>query len=414
MLEQTVIIAGGQGSRLKPLINNTPKLLMDINGLKMIDHQIDYLQKNSIKKIHFCLGFGSDKILDYIQSKEINYTYSIEESPLVTYGALANSKKYLYSKFFVLYSDILTNFDIQKNYRKFYSLNSDFHLILRYTNHPNDSDIITITDTKNVIGINKSSDLNYPYMPIGNTALFFGKQSAIQTKNLNIPSDIFKDYLKINKGNYKITGSFSIDYIRDIGTVDRYKSEVPQYSSKIKKPYKVALLDRDGTLIEDQGNENKINKLKFKEQSLDILSYLQENYYKIFLISNQPGIAKGFFSFKDVERFHAELQHQLIKKGFEPLDGIYFCPHHPEAGHKGEIKKLKVVCDCRKPSIGLVEEIKRDHDLRNSQFIVLGDTFSDYELSLKLNANFYLIKSELTEMEKFLNLNIKPHETNVI
>jgi histidinol phosphatase-like enzyme len=72
------------------------------------------------------------------------------------------------------------------------------------------------------------------------------------------------------------------------------------------------------------------------------------------------------------------------------------------------------VCDCRKPSIGLVEEIKRDHDLRNSQFIVLGDTFSDYELSLKLNANFYLIKSELTEMEKFLNLNIKPHETNVI
>ena len=114
MLEQAVIIAGGKGTRLKPLLNSTPKILLDIENEKLIDFQIDYLHSNNINKIHFCLGFGSEEILEHLTKRNIDYTYSLESKPLGTYGALANAKKHLDSKFFVLYGDILTNFNIQK------------------------------------------------------------------------------------------------------------------------------------------------------------------------------------------------------------------------------------------------------------------------------------------------------------
>ncbi len=408
MLEQAVIIAGGKGTRLKPLLENTPKILLDIEDEKLIDIQINYLYKNKISKIHFCLGYGSDQILDHLIKKDINFTYSLENKPLGTYGALANAKKFLDTKFFVLYGDILTNFNIQKGYQKFKQRRSDFHLIVRHTNHPEDSDIVLLSDKNEVIDITRSSELAFPYMPLGNTALFFGRKKAIDLNYQNIPIDIFKNYLKSNIEKYKITAALSSDYIRDIGTLERYKKEIKNFREQIKKPYKVALIDRDGTIIEDQGNENNLSKIRFRTKTLKILSYLQDNYYKIFMISNQPGIAKGFFTFEDLEKFNSKLQHELIKNKLRPLDGIYICPHHPEKGHVGEIKKLKIVCNCRKPEIGLFTDILKDHDLENSTFILFGDTVVDYELSKKLGIPFFLIESHLTEKDKFYNLEINP------
>lgn len=403
-----MIIAGGKGTRLKPLLNMTPKILLDIENEKLIDFQIDYLHSNNINKIHFCLGFGSEEILEHLTKRNIDYTYSLENKPLGTYGALANAKKHLDNNFFVLYGDILTNFNIQKGYQKFIKLKSDFHLIIRHTNHPEDSDIVVLSSKQRVTNIAKGSDYDFPYMPLGNTALFYAKKNSIDIKNQKFPSDIFKDFLKLNLNNYKITGSISSEYIRDIGTLERYRKEIPSFRQKIKKPQKVALVDRDGTLIEDQGNENNPRKLKFKKDTLKILSYLQNNSYRIFMVSNQPGIAKGFFTLQDVDKFNSKIQHELIKYGLNPLDGIYICPHHPEKGHKGEVKKLKIKCNCRKPKTGLVEKLINDNNLENSSFIVLGDTFSDYELSLKLKMPFYLIQSMLTEKEKFKKFRINP------
>ena len=172
----------------------------------------------------------------------------------------------------------------------------------------------------------------------------------------------------------KITGSISIDYIRDIGTKERYESEISKYKEKIIKPYKVVFMDRDGTLIQDQGNENNINKLKFNKLPLEILKYLQSKNIKIILISNQPGIAKGFFTKDDVDKFNAAIQYKLIENQLEPLDDIFICPHHPDKGFKGEIKKLKISCTCRKPKMGLVENAIRRHSLDKGNFLFIGDT----------------------------------------
>ena len=134
MIRQAVIIAGGKGTRLKSILGRKPKILVNLEQDTLLDYQINYLRNNKIEKIHFCLGYKSQYILDYLNNKNINYTYSIEDKPLGTYGALLNSKEYLDEKFFVLYGDVLTNLDIQKEFKLFLKYKSDAHLILRYTN----------------------------------------------------------------------------------------------------------------------------------------------------------------------------------------------------------------------------------------------------------------------------------------
>ena len=408
MLEQAVIIAGGKGTRLKNVTNEKPKILVSLENKTLLDYQIEYLKNNGIKKIHFCLGYKFDQILSHLASADIKYTYSVEDRPLGTYGALLNAKDFLDESFFILYGDILTNFDIQQGYRSFVDKNSDIHLILRYTNHPEDSDLVNLNSENRVTSISRIHKNKESMMPIGNTSLLFSKKKVLKEVNFENKPDLFKDFIKDNLTNLNITGAISVDYIRDIGTQERYDIETSRYKEKIDKPYKVVFLDRDGTLIQDQGNENNIKKIKFNSLLLEILKYFQSRSYKIILISNQPGIAKGFFTREDVDRFNATLQYKLIDNHLDPLDDIFICPHHPEKGFKGENKELKIACNCRKPNIGLVEAALSMHGLDKKNFLFIGDTKRDYELSKKFNAPFYLIKSNLTEEEYFKQIKIEP------
>tara|TARA_B100000902_G_scaffold157217_2_gene153450 strand:+ start:3760 stop:5031 length:1272 start_codon:yes stop_codon:yes gene_type:complete len=412
VVKQAVIIAGGKGTRLKSVLNQKPKILVNLDNKTLLDYQIDYLKSNGISSIHFCLGHGSDQVLAHLEKTNIKYTYSVEERPLGTYGALYNSREYLEDTFFVLYGDVLTNFNIQEGYNSFIHQDSDFHLILRYTNHPEDSDLVELGEDNRVLSISRIQNKNNSFMPIGNTSLLFSKKNSIKKTRNETPVDIFKDFLQNNLNTLHITGSISIDYIRDIGTKERYESEISNYKKKIGKPYKVVFLDRDGTLVEDQGNENNTEKLVFKNISLDILKYLQQENFKIILISNQPGIAKGFFELKDVNIFNSHIQHNLIEMDLLPLDDIFICVHHPESGFEGEVEKLKINCNCRKPKTGLVEAAIKNHNLDKNNFIFIGDTVRDYELSLKFDSQFYLIESDLTDIKYFDSKNIVPLSTS--
>jgi histidinol-phosphate phosphatase family protein len=127
------------------------------------------------------------------------------------------------------------------------------------------------------------------------------------------------------------------------------------------------------------------------------------------MITNQPSIAKGFCTEEDVNNLHNHLQHELIKKNIKPLDNIKYCPHHPEAGHDGEVKKFKVACDCRKPMPGLILQTLEDlnYELNKTELLIIGDTLNDYEIAKKLDAKFYIVESKLTEKNEFKKYNIQ-------
>jgi len=408
MAYQVVIIAGGKGERLKKTIGSLPKALAPINGRTILDYQLENISKYSFESIHFCLGKGSEEILKHLNTNysRLNFTHKTEEEPLGTFGALKFSEEFLKEDFFVLLGDVITDINIDFFYKKFKKNYSDIHLISRYTDHPDDSDILVESNESIVKRIDSSKNLDFPYKPVGNTGLFFSKKFVIENSDLH-KGDFFKNFLSSDKfDTLKVTSSKSIAFIKDFGTKERYSTGIKQLKNIDKNKKIIIFFDRDGTVTENYG-ENLDFKFKLKNKFLDLALYLQIKNIPKILITNQPGLAKGFFSFDDLDKFHNLLQHKLINNGIKPFDEIYVCPHHPESGHDGEVKNLKKICDCRKPENGLVEKAKNEFYLKNYEFIFIGDSKNDYELSLKYNSKFYLVESEVTQIDYFSKRKIK-------
>ena len=407
MKKNIVIIAGGKGTRIQKTLKNTPKILAPIGKKLLIDYQIEYVRKFKKTKIHFCLGYGSEQILEYLKKIDLDFSYSIEDEPLGTYGALYNSKKYLAKKFFILYGDVITNFDIDFGFKKFKEYNSDFLLISRYTDHPQDSDLIFTDEYKTVKKIFRSNNIDYPYPPIASTALMFGKKSSLGIFDEVSKPDIVKDYLSSNLATLTVKSHLSNSYTKDLGTDSRYKKEVLNVDSNLAQKSKIAFIDRDGTIIENN-EKNNITKFKFKEGAVDLIRYLQEKKYTVVMVTNQPSVAKGFCTKKDVENLHNHLQHELIRKNVKPFHNIKYCPHHPETGHEGEVKKYKVNCNCRKPLPNLIFETLSEFNFEKekTELLFIGDTLRDYNLAKSLDAQCYIVESELTEKDKLIKFNV--------
>ena len=138
-----------------------------------------------------------------------------------------------------------------------------------------------------------------------------------------------------------------------------------------------AFLDRDGTIIEDIGYLGDPASIRFIPGAVDALRALQRAGYRLVLVTNQAGVARGLITETDVRRVNERLAALLEEAGVH-LDGIYSCPHHPEHGPP----EYRRDCDCRKPKPGMVRQAVSDLDLDPGRSVVLGDHASDAALAL--------------------------------
>lgn len=132
---------------------------------------------------------------------------------------------------------------------------------------------------------------------------------------------------------------------------------------------KAVFLDRDGTINLDKHYVYKIEDFEFINGVPGIIKRFNDMGYKIIVVSNQSGVARGYYSIADVEKLHRYIDSELAKIGAK-IDAYYICPHHPD--FTGE-------CECRKPKTGLVERAIRDFDIDVSQSLFVGDKDSDRE-----------------------------------
>ncbi len=145
----------------------------------------------------------------------------------------------------------------------------------------------------------------------------------------------------------------------------------------MKRP--VVFLDRDGTINEEVGYLNHPSRFRLLPRVAEGLKLLKEAGFATVLVTNQSGIARGFFPASLVEEVHRRLQEELSRFGAE-LDAIYYCPHHPSEG-----------CRCRKPRPGMVERAMRDLELDLSRAYVVGDRHTDLLLAREIGARGVLV-----------------------
>ena len=133
-----------------------------------------------------------------------------------------------------------------------------------------------------------------------------------------------------------------------------------------------AFLDRDGVLNVDHGYVHRPEQLEWVAGAPESVRLLNEAGYYVLVITNQSGVARGFFDEAAVKAFHAHMQNALAEKGAH-IDAYYYCPHHPE----GTVKAFAMACTCRKPRTGMLERAAREWPIDINRSFFIGDKDHD-------------------------------------
>lgn len=132
---------------------------------------------------------------------------------------------------------------------------------------------------------------------------------------------------------------------------------------------RAVFLDRDGVLIREVDYLRRPEQLRLLKGAAEAVASLRRAGLAVVVITNQSGVARGYLTLGTLKKIHAKLKRDLRSKGAR-LDGIYFCPHHPEAGER-------LNCRCRKPKTGMIVDAARDLGLDVKRSFLVGDTTSD-------------------------------------
>lgn len=149
---------------------------------------------------------------------------------------------------------------------------------------------------------------------------------------------------------------------------------------------RAVFLDRDGTVNEEVGYLKDLSRLRLIAGAGAAIKRLNNAGYKVILVTNQSGVARGYFPESMVHEAHARLTNMLREEG-AVLDGIYYCPHHPTAGNA----KYTMACDCRKPGTGLIDVAAKDFDIDIKRSFMIGDKWSDVELAQRAGVHAILV-----------------------
>ncbi len=159
--------------------------------------------------------------------------------------------------------------------------------------------------------------------------------------------------------------------------------------SRDPKRNRALVLDRDGTLMVNKHYLADPEGVELEATVLEALTIAQQKGWKLVVVSNQSGVARGMFSLEDVERVNGRLLQILIAQGIR-IDGIWYCPHHPT---EGKVAEFAVACDCRKPAPGMLDQAARELGFSLRESVVIGDHADDYFLGQGVGAKSLLVRT---------------------
>lgn len=161
---------------------------------------------------------------------------------------------------------------------------------------------------------------------------------------------------------------------------------------------KAVFLDRDGVITQEPPHyAHRIDQLKLISRSCEAIRLLNENGFIVIVVSNQSGIAHGYYLEDDTILFNRAMKEKLEKCGAY-IDAIYYCPHHPEA----KIARYRVNCNCRKPKPGMLQKAEKDLSIDLKQSFMVGDKWSDIEAGKRAGCKTVMLRTGhgMAELEK--------------
>lgn len=415
---KTVIMAGGFGSRISELFPNIPKPLIPIENSKgimkpVLEWEIDSLREQGFKDIILTVSYMAEKIIQYFGDGSrfgVSIEYFVEEHPLGTAGALFKIKDKLgKDDFLLLNADAVFDVDFNRmvNWHRIH--NAAVTIFTHPNSHPYDSGII-VTDKNGTVRHWYTKEEQRPdyYKNRVNAGLHIMNPSVLSDSGIDsvkvgtedklFKVDLDRDILRALCGSGRMFAYDSPEYVKDMGTPERYKSVCLDFKNgvvsakNLKQRQKAIFLDRDGTINKYVGFLRKIDDFELLDGVSDAIRMINNSEYLCIVTTNQPVIARGEVSVPELCLIHNKMETLLGNEG-SYIDGLYYCPHHPDKGYEGEIPELKISCNCRKPKPGMLLEASHNFNIDLSASWMIGDDKNDIKAGKAAGCMTILISS---------------------
>lgn len=426
---KVVIMAGGKGTRIASVKSDVPKPMIPICGKPILEWQIENLKACGLTDITLVTGYLGHVIKEYFGDGAkfgLKVSYFEEKEPLGTAGALFKMPE-LTEDFLLLCGDVILDVDF-KRFIEFHRTHKAWASLMSHPNgHPYDSSLLVTeilppqvpggkpVDTHRVVKwMNKEDERLYYKNRVNAGIEIISPDLLRETMKHFVPRhpetpdkiDLDRDVLKPSISSGRIFAYDTPEYIKDMGTPDRYYSvemdikEGKVKARNLKNKQKAIFLDRDGTINKYVGFLTKPEQFELLSGVAEAIKMINKSGYLAIVVTNQPVIARGDCTWEELQQIHDKMETELGKEGAF-LDAIYICPHHKDKGFEGERSEYKFDCDCRKPKPGLLLQAAKDFNIDLSQSYMIGDSKSDIDAGLNAGCKASLL-IETNNSETFM------------
>lgn len=366
-----MILCGGSGTRLGALTARTPKPLLEVGGKPFLDVLLHELGRHGFKDVVLLAAFEAGQIESYMATSTVARRFgmslrlSIEPERAGTGGAVHFARSLADGEFLLLNGDSWFDINLLSLPAPETYPNSDVVLAVREVEDASRYGIVELS------GSHVTEFLERPRQPgpgCVNAGVY--RVSGRIFDALEPKCSFERDTLPKLAAAGRVRAERRRGYFIDIGvpdSFDRSQVEIPERTKR-----RAVFLDRDGVINRDHGYVGSVERFEWIDGSRDAVRALNDHGYLVFIVTNQAGVARGFYTEDDVRAVHTHLQSELGQRGAH-IDDFRYCPYHTEA----TVERYRLDHPWRKPKPGMLLDLMAAWDVSPHGCHMIGDQPTD-------------------------------------
>ena len=384
---QAVILAGGLGTRLGEITKVTPKPLLSVLGVPFIEHLIRNVVRFGFTDVLLLCGYRAD-LFEPLTAPGLfgraRVSLSIEPPTLLgTGGALRHAAALLDDVFLFMNGDTFFDVNLLDLTSEFRPANERVRIALRP--QPNEGRYGSVAlDGDRIVAFGSEAPSEEALI---NGGIYCMHRDVVGDIVADGPCSLEKDVFPVLAARGLMAGRvyrgapfLDIGIPSDLEKADAFIAEV--------RTRPAAFLDRDGVLNVDCGYTHKVEQLIWTAGAKNAVKALNDRGYYVFVVTNQAGVARGFYDCAQVERFHDHMNEELRSVGAH-IDAFEYCPYHPD----GTAPQYSRASPRRKPEPGMIFDLLQSWPIDAKRSFLIGDKASDVEAAIAANVEGYKFES---------------------
>ena len=382
---QAVIVAGGRGTRLGPLTDHRPKPMIEFHGRPFLEYLVEMLREQGFHRVLMLLGYRAEMIEEHFgdgSAWDVSIDYSVSPAEDETGRRVWLARERLDPRFLFLYCDNYWPLRWDDVWRR-YLVAGTSGMITVYRNHDghsrdnvrlDEAGLVETYDRARTSPGLKGVEIGYAVLPREVVGLLDGRDAAFE--ELVYPRLAAERQLAAYVTDHRY---YSVGSLERLPITERFLARRP-----------AVILDRDGVLNERPPRAHYVRswaEFRWLPGALEALRLLRSGGFRIVVVSNQAGIARGAMSAADLDDIHRRMVAEAEAAG-GGIDASYHCPHDWDEG-----------CECRKPKPGMLYEAQRDFSLDLTRTLLVGDDERDGQAAEAAGCPYVLVSDRLSLLD---------------